>query len=181
MTADAVQKVLSNNDIALCFDTSAIYGNRVGPALLEAIRERFPTRKLLIPAWVVAEKTRDLKAIHGPDFRLEEIEGFLQDDELDLNIVAFDENVSLNGWLEVTERLGPKGWKWEKRDLPKVRKEQPCAERCRSGDYIVYAIARTHKALLVTEDKELREQVERDGTYPGVITARELAKFVGFP
>ncbi|MDG4594583.1 MAG: hypothetical protein P9F75_02640 [Candidatus Contendobacter sp.] len=171
MSARTIDQLLHDENIPLCFDTNAIFGSRAGPELLRKIRERFRARKLLIPAWVVAERSRQLKMQYGTRFNRSLIEGFLADPELELELLAFDRDVALSGWLDVVERFQDNEWRWEEQPTSKPR---PCAERCRTGDHIVYALALAHRALLVTGDKPLLRQVAADGAYPGAIGVDRL-------
>lgn len=171
MKARAIQELFDDETIPLCFDTNSIYGNIGGPALLMKIRERFQSRKLLVPAFVVAERSRQLKAEKGDKFNRSWIEDFLSDEDLKLQVLPFDQEVALGGWLDVVGRFSDKAWSWKTQPPEKPR---PCAERCRTGDHIVYALALTHGALLVTGDGGLLKQVAADGTYPGAIDVAQL-------
>jgi len=181
-------QAIDNENIPLCFDTSAIFGEKTAKSFLTSVRKRFPNRKLLIPTWVVAERSRQLKLERGNKFDLSKIRGFLDDSEIKSELVGFDREIVMrlegnklqSDWLKVVSQFGDQEWAWEKRPLPKENKDQPCAQRCRTGDHIVYAIALRHGALLVTEDKQLLAQVLKDGAYPGAIRAKELKKFIGY-
>lgn len=171
MSTRTIDQLIHDENIPLCFDTNAIFGSRAGPELLRKIREHFRARKLLIPAWVVAERSRQLKMQYGTKFNRSLIEGFLADPELGLELLAFDRDVALSGWLDVVGRFSDKEWGWKTQPSEKPR---PCAERCRTGDHIVYALALTHGALLVTGDGGLLKQVAADGAYPGAIDVDQL-------
>lgn len=159
----------------LCFDTSAIYGDRRSVTNLESIRKRFPDRRLLIPAWVVAEKARISQAERASEFRVSLLEAFLRAPNLGLEVVPFDSSVALGGWLAATNHPEVSGrWSWQTNPIPQHRLEQPCGERCRTGDYIVYALARHHQAVLVTEDRALLNQVQHHAYHPGACRIREL-------
>jgi hypothetical protein len=187
MSENVYHQAIDNERIPLCFDTNSIFGKKAGPAFLINIRERFPKRRLLIPTWVVAERSRQLKLKYGEKFKLSEIRDFLQDADIAIELVGFDDTVMRleqnklqSDWLKVVGQFEDNEWAWEKRLLPKENKDEPCAQRCRTGDHIVYAIALRHSALLVTEDKQLLDQVLKDGTYPGAIRAKELKRFIGY-
>lgn len=180
MSSDSVDTRLANEDIPLCFDTNAIFGKVSSELFLRSVRVRFPRRKLLIPVNTVAERARQLRAEKGDAFRVSDIRAFLDSPDLGLEVVGFDREVALNGWLAVTGGFRNQDWEWEERPVPRKRSEQPCAERCRTGDHMVYAVARSQDALLVTEDKMLLAQVARDGMPPGAIKTSELKTFVAF-
>ena len=177
MSAKMISQILLDEQIPLCFDTCAIYGENTALKFLESVRKRFPQRRLLIPTWVVAERVRQLKVEHGENFRLSLVMGFLKKPDLKLELSPFDESVALNGWLDVVGRFQDSEWDWKGR---KTLDSQPCAERCRVGDHIIYAVARAHKALLVTEDDGLLKQVGANGIAPGAVHARELKRVLSW-
>lgn len=142
--------------VPLCFDTSSVFGVRHGPELLRAVRKKFPERELILPAWVIAERARQLRSQLGERFDPQLIRAFLFDPELNLRLADFTTETTLRGWLAVTTEL-PGPWGWEGLPLPPNR---PCAQRCRSGDYFVAAIAASHDAVLVTDDHNLRQQMQ---------------------
>jgi hypothetical protein len=156
---------LEREDVPICFDTCAIYGDIEGPRLLEKLRERFPERELIIPAWVVAEKLRQMKRDKGAKFDMSRVQLFLSDPDLKLRVMPFSLETATDSWLEVVGDFTEDNWSWER--LPNQYTPRPCAQRCRSGDHIVYAIARAHRALLVTQDQGLITQVMQDGYVPG--------------
>lgn len=177
MNTRTIKELFDDETIPLCFDTNSIYGKIEGPALLMKIRERFRSRKLLIPAFVVAERIRQLKAEKGDKFNRSWIEDFLSDEDLKLQVLPFDQEVALGGWLDVVGRFSDKAWSWKTQPPEKPR---PCAERCRTGDHIVYALALTHGALLVTDDKELLWQVAANCSFPGAIEVDRLKVLLDF-
>jgi hypothetical protein len=128
----------------------------------------------------VAERARQLKAEKGDGFKVSYIKAFLDSPDLGLEVVGFNREVALNEWLAITGGFRNEDWGWEHRPVPQTRNEQPCAERCRVGDHMVYAVARSQNALLVTGDETLLAQVARDGIHPGAIKTSELKAFVGF-
>ncbi len=154
--------------IPLCFDTSAIFGVRQGPALLRDVRKRFPERELILPAWVIAERVRQLRSQMGLRFDPQVIRAFLSDAELNLRLAEFNADAALTGWLAVTSDL-PGLWGWE--GLTHAV-ERPCAQRCRSGDYFVAAIAASHGAILVTDDHGLRQQMQ--SVLRGCVSSNQL-------
>jgi hypothetical protein len=172
MLAMKANPFLGQDDIPFCFDTSAIYGDVAGPRLLKGVRDRFPNRELMIPAWVVAEKLRQMKRARGERLDMVRVRGFLADPDLKLRIMPFGRETATGSWLEVVGNFTDEQWRWE--HLPKQYTQRPCAQRCRSGDHIVYATARTHGALLVTEDDGLIKQVQEDGYEPGAIAIQAL-------
>lgn len=187
MSENVYHHAIDNEKIPLCFDTNSIFGEKAGPEFLINIRQRFPNRKLLIPTWVVAERSRQLKLKYGETFKLSEIRDFLQDPDIAIELAGFDdtvmrleENKLQSDWLKVVGQFEDREWDWRKRALPKIREDQPCAQRCRTGDHIVYAIALRHSALLVTKDDQLLNQILKDGVYPGAIHAEELEQFIGY-
>jgi len=187
MTENSYHPAIVNEGITLCFDTNAIYGKRTALNFLIGIRDYFPNRRLIIPAWVIAERLRQLMVEYGSGFQFSKVRYFLEGlKKHKIEIVAFDidvvfrEEEIISDWLKVVGQFEDKEWDWAKRPLPKIRKDQPCAQRCRTGDHIVYAIALRHSALLVTKDDPLLNQVLKDGTYPGAIHAEELERFIGY-
>lgn len=155
---------IADPDIPLCFDTNAIFGKVFPARFVRTVRERFPRRPLLIPVIVVAESVRQLKVAYQDRFNVNMIRSFLRMPEYGLEVVAFDEEVTLDSWLAVTGRFSEVEWE---------------RERCRTGDHMIYALARSRNALLVTGDKPLRKQIAKDGVYPGAIETNELKKFLG--
>jgi predicted nucleic acid-binding protein len=163
---------LQQADMPLCFDTSAIYGNVEGARLLQKVRDQFPRRELIIPAWVVAEKLRHMRQRMGANFRMSLVESFLSDQDLRLRVVSFSLKTATDAWLGVVKNFTDDEWRWER--LPKEYTPRPCAQRCRTGDHIVYAVAREHRALLVTRDDGFIAQVQRDVYLPGAVHIQEL-------
>lgn len=159
-------RALLDGGVPLCFDTSSAFG----VSLLRLARRAFPEHELILPAWVVAERVRQFQREKGPAFDIEVIRTFLHDPVLNLKIAPFDEKTATTGWLAVTATLaGP--WGWERI----VSETRPCAHRCRSGDYIVAAVAVSTGALLVTDDTELRRQVSANNfPLPGCCSGREM-------
>ena len=171
MSPPASILALDDESVPLCFDTSAVFGSREAPRFLRQVRDRFPGRMLIIPAWVVAERVRQLRIKYGNEFDPSMIRReFLNAKTLDLFVAPFDEDVALLGWVEVTGRFTDEEWSWENHPLKRSSKNLPCAERCRSGDHAIYATASAHRALLVTNDDGLLEQVKRDGYLPGAVS-----------
>ncbi len=158
---------LGRGNVPLCFDTCAIYGDVEGPSLLRRVRDRFPERDLIIPAWVVAEKLRQMKRDKGALFSMARVRAFLLDQDIRLWVVPFGLETATDAWLEVVGNFRDDEWRWE--GLSQEYTERPCVQRCRSGDHIVYATARMHRALLVTQDSGLIDQVRRDAYVPGVV------------
>lgn len=176
MDSRAIDELIADETIPFCFDTNAIYGEREGPYFLEHIRDRFPTRRLLIPIWVVAERCRQLKVKRKDKFKRSLIESFLANPDLKVEVLAFDQETALSSWLDVVGRFSDKEWDWKGQPPEKPR---PCAERCRTGDHIVHALALTHGALLVTDDKGLLKQVVADRAYLGAIDVNQLKTLLG--
>jgi len=54
--------------VPLCFDTSAIFGKVSFASFLGRVRRTFPARRLILPAWVVAERSRQLHEEYGNQF-----------------------------------------------------------------------------------------------------------------
>lgn len=154
----------------LCFDTNSIWGEREAPRHLRRIRRRFPRRRLLIPAWVVAERVRQLSERYGDGFEPSLIAAFLDDETTSLEVVPFSRDVSVGAWRKATAKLS-RPWDWKGGQDPT---ERPCAERCRSGDYIVYATAIAHGAVLVTDDTAFAEQAARGDLIPGVASMADV-------
>ena len=173
-----MEQLLFDESVPLCFDTNAIFGKTSSTHLLESARKRFPERRLLIPAWVVAERGRQLKIEYGEEFDSSVIETWLNKLSIKAEVLAFDQEVALGKWLDVVGRFQNSEWSWTGQPLSEKR---PCAERCRTGDHIVYALALTHGALLVTGDEGLLEQVAADGAYPGAIDVYQFKALLGFP
>ena len=159
-----------DTEAPLCFDTNSVWGVVEAPRQLRRIRQRFPERRLLVPAWVVAERVRQLAVSYGSEFKPELISAFLDDESTALEIVPFSAATSLHAWRLATSKLS-QSWDWK--DGTETTK-RPCAERCRSGDYLVYACAIEHHALLVTEDKVLAKQAKSDGRLPGIVSMSQL-------
>ncbi len=159
-------------DVPLCFDTSAIHGNVAGANLLHAIRKQFPAREPIVPAWVVAEKVRQMRLDMGEAFNMAKVRGFLSDPDLKLEVKPFNRNTAIGSWQELVGPFSNEEWRWE--HLPAEYVPRPCAERCRTGDHIVYAIARAHGALLVTDDRGLVAQVQTDAYRPGVVMVQAV-------
>jgi hypothetical protein len=106
MTAvDAALDPLLDANVPLCFDTSAVPSQRNPRKLLRKIRGRFPERRLLIPAWVVAEIVRQLRAKHGHAFRADEVTAILDHPELSLEVVGVERDTAIGAWLQVVGRF----------------------------------------------------------------------------
>lgn len=177
MDSNIPNDAITDESVPLCFDTSAIFGLRAGPRLLLKTRERFPQRSLLVPAWVVAERARQIKVEQGARFNPARLRSFLEDEDLRIEVPVFDREVALGAWLAVVGRFSNDQW----RGGEQAQEQRPCAERCRLGDHIVFAFAVAHGALLVTGDGGLLEQVERDKAKPGCIHLKILMDFLGYP
>lgn len=146
--------------IPLCFDTNVLYHPAAARRLLARTRARFPTRDLLMPVWVIAEKTRQLRQQFGSSYDSNLINDFLDDPVVALKIVHFDREIAMTHWLDVVSVYDNVAW--EER------------ERARFADHGVYTSARAHAAILVTRDEELRRRVVADNYLPGTITGDEL-------
>jgi hypothetical protein len=146
--------------IPLCFDTNALYRPAAARKLLERTRARFPARDLLMPVWVIAERTRQLRQQFGSAYNNNLINDFLDDRTLALKIVAFDREVAMTHWLDIVSVYDKAAWQER--------------ERSRFADHGIYASARARAALLVTGDEELRQRLTADNYLPGTITADEL-------
>lgn len=181
MTSESSREALDNASIPICFDTNAIFDAHTGPLLLESVRERFPIRDLFIPIFVVAEIARRYKVRHGEQYdpTLTHILFVLKDKELRLKVIPFGNKLALNVWPAVTGKFAQDDWAWGwgKRPCPKKPRHPPCAERCRTGDHLIYALARSRNALLVTGDKPLLREVAQDD--PGALSTCELKRFLG--
>lgn len=171
-----MEQLLFDESVPLCFDTNAIFGKTSATDFLESIRRRFPARRLLIPAWVVAERGRQLKIEYGEEFDSSMIETWLKKPSIKAEVLAFDQEVALGGWLDVVGRFQNSEWSWTGQPLSEKR---PCAERCRTGDHIIHALALTHGALLVTNDKGLLS-VAANCSFLGAIEVEQLKTLLDF-
>lgn len=176
--------LLSDPSIALCFDTSAVFGGGKTFELMELSRERLGDgRPLLIPTVVIAERVRQFKVELGSSFdpnKVHRFVGYLRD-TLGVEFPCFTEDAAINGWAVVAGNFSSDEWSWENAPLDRLLSKQrssPCAERCRTADHMIYAIARARGALLVTNDKGLKGQVNHDGYVPGAITVTELQRLL---
>jgi len=165
---------LHDERVPLCFDTSALFYKQAVERFLRDLRTVFPHRDVLIPVTVVAETVRQLSAAKGAAFSDKPIRRFLAHPDLALEVVPLDVEVAVTAWRTVTDPIAST-WRWE--DLPRST-QRPCAERCRTGDYQIYAVARHRGALLVTDDRGLRAQVKRDGYQPGAVSRDALQSVV---
>lgn len=167
----------------LCCDTAALYD----PSILRQLRQRFPARRILLPAIAYFERQRQLRVRFGPAYRPEVLRQNLLE-PLEIEIVPCEEPVALllaqmaeqietqalshvtggREWLDQQNRdemirtyaremrSHHANWKpllREEHGLPAL--PAPCGQRCRLGDYVVAATARSHNALLLTADKTL--------------------------
>lgn len=170
----------------LCCDTSALYD----PATLRRLRQRFPSRHILLPSVAYFERQRQLRIRFGPAYRPEVLRQNLLE-PLEIEIVSCEEPVALfvaqvaeqietraltgltggQAWLGQQAREGAiRARAREMRTCqanwsPVLQGEQglpmPCGQRCRLGDYAIAATARVHDALLITSDKTLLGAFER--------------------
>lgn len=167
---------LLNEEVPLCFDTSAIYGQRGARRLLQTLRDRFPSRRLIVPALVVSERVRQLKEEFDRSerkFDVEMVKGFLQDPRLRLEITAYDHEIALGAWVDLAAGLPDQVWK-PYFEIKKTLDRRPCGERCRAGDHLIQATARQHQAILVTNDDVLYQHAAR--LQPGVVREVELRR-----
>ena len=161
---------------ALCFDTCAVYGSGGTATLLRKLRDLFPERALLIPSFVIAERARQLRVSKGPDYDASVPARFVEQlEQLGVAFPPFDTGTALVAWPETAGRFPDDRWRWE--DAPTGSK-RPCGQKCRTGDHIVYAIARAHSAVLVTDDRDLLLQVSADGYQPGAVKLSEVRSWV---
>lgn len=175
MTAmDVVLDPVLDSGVPLCFDTSAVPSQGNPVKLLLPIRERFPGRRLLIPAWVVAEAVRQLRAKHGDAYRDNMVAAFLDNPELNLEVVGFERATALGAWPQVAGRFADADWRWELRPLPEKRRDQPCAQRCRAADHAILAAAVQARAVLVSDDDELRREAANAALLPAAVSVKEL-------
>ncbi|MBK8252392.1 MAG: hypothetical protein IPK82_06950 [Polyangiaceae bacterium] len=170
----ATQTDLKNPHIPLCFDTSAVFGKSGAPKDLGVIRKRFPTRLLIIPSIVAAERIRQLRADFGTGFNWQLIHNFLDDPKLNLQIYPFAGSTvrarrshnerTISYWLDVVGAIDKDEWK--KR------------EKGRFADHAIFAIARESGSILVTSENQtgsgLRQQVELSGYQPGMATMQVI-------
>lgn len=153
---------LRDPSIPLCFDANVIGPRaRLNPRpFLDKIRRRGPSRPLIVPAIVVAESVRQLYKRFGDAYNPHLIQVFLDDSVINLKVVDFDRRTAELHWLACVGRFTEEDW----------RKGQ----RARFADHAVYAIARSVGAILITQETELREQMEKDNYQPGWATQEEL-------
>ena len=164
----------------ICCDTSALYH----PGPLRYLRQRFPNRRILLPAIAYFERQRQLRVRFGPDCDAKFLrQGLLE--PLEIEIVACEESTALllAQMAEQTETralndlMGSQTWSSEqarkkviRAHAPEMRTRQanwrpllqgernhvpPCGQRCRLGDYVIAATARFFDALLLTSDTSL--------------------------
>jgi hypothetical protein len=159
VTTVPVERVLDPS-IPLCFDTNVVFVNGATRRFLDRIRERFPTRHMLLPALVIAERTRQLREKYRESYDPLQVDNFLNDDKLKLKVVSFNRILATTHWLDVVSIYDKKAWQER--------------ERSRFADHGIYASARARSAILVTGDGELRARLLADNYTPGTITADEL-------
>ena len=192
---------LADSTHPICCDTSALYY----PGILRYLRQRFPVRHILLPTIAYFERQRQLRVRFGPSYRSEvlrqnlleplEIELISCGESIALSLVQMAEQVetrtlsSLAGdqtWLEQKARqemirayarqLRDQQANWipllqGERDLP-----MPCGQRCRLGDYIIAATARSSSALLLTADEALLDAFDHHpDLFPPALSPRVLA------
>ncbi len=169
----------------LCCDTSALYF----PGTLRHLRQRFPTRRVLLPAIAYFERQRQLRVRFGSVYRPEVLRQNLLE-PLGIEIVPCEESIALL-LAQMVEQVetralsdltGNQTWPdqrirqeaiqthaWEMRDrqanwIPLLQGEfglpTPCGQRCRLGDYVIAVTARSHNALLLTADRVLLDAFE---------------------
>jgi hypothetical protein len=127
----------------------------------------------------VAERARQLASEKGPRFEPRFVRAFVETlRAIPVEFPGFALETALSAWPEVTGRYPAGVWCWENAPPACTR---PCAERCRTGDHIVYAIAREHEAVLVTNDRKLREQAELDCYEPGAMSLSEFCRRAALP
>jgi len=161
----------------ICCDTSALYY----PTTLRRLRQRFPIRRLLLPAVAYFERQRQLRIRFGPAYRSEVLRQNLLE-PLEIEITPCEEPIALF-LAQVVEQIetralsdltGNQMWpdQWTRQEVirtyardmrfrsanwpPLLQGEPnlptPCGQRCRLSDYVVAATARFHDALLLTTD-----------------------------
>lgn len=170
---------------SICCDTSALYY----PGTLRHLRQRFPARRILLPAIAYFERQRQLRVRFGPAYRPEVLhQNFLE--PLEIEIVSCEEPIALL-LAQMVEQIetralnrltGSQTWPDQqtrqemiRAHAQELRTQQanwtpllqgecglptPCGQRCRLGDYVIAATARSHNALLLTTDRALLDVVE---------------------
>jgi len=169
----------------LCCDTSALYF----PATLRRLRQRFPARRILLPVIAYFERQRQLRVRFGPSYRPEVLRQNLLE-PLGVEIVICEESVALllaemAERIEtrvLSDLAGNEAWSDQRarQNMIRVRAQElrtrqanwtpvlqgepglpaPCGQRCRLGDYVVAATARSRDALLLTADRALLDAFE---------------------
>lgn len=149
---------LTDENVPLCFDTSAVYGTGQSVELLDDCRGTWPHRRIIIPAIVVAEQVRHWMDKQNRPFNRSMFESFLSNYE----VAGFDGTVALESWHEVLRQLQPQNrdepwvWRFDKPPAPLTRtRARACAQVCRWPDHAINAICRCHRALLVTDRKSV--------------------------
>lgn len=140
---------MSQSAQPLLFDTCVAW--KAG--LLKELREKYKNCAFLLPSLVIFERTRKLRIEHGRHFDQNLIDQFLKHEFLRFEIVPFDEKAA-HILAELTASFGTKWtptWPTQERNVAK----NPCGERCRLADHCVTAMAKRHKAVLVTEDQQI--------------------------
>jgi predicted nucleic acid-binding protein len=169
----------------ICCDTSALYF----PSTLRRLRQRFPTRRVLLPAIAYFERQRQLRVRFGPVFHPEVLRQNLLE-PLGIEILSCEEPVALL-LAQMAEQIetralsdlaGNHAWSDQqaRQNMIRVRAQElrtrqanwtpvlqgepgfpaPCGQRCRLGDYVVAATARSRDALLLTADRALLDAFE---------------------
>jgi len=170
----------------VCCDTSALYY----PGVLRRLRQRFPGRRIVLPAVAYFERQRQLRIRFGPAYRSEVLRQNLLE-PLEIEIIPCEEPIALF-LAQVVEQIetralsdltGNQVWpdRWTRREairtygrdmrarsanwVPLLRGEPDlpgsCGQRCRLSDYVVAATARLHDALLLTTDRALLDASDR--------------------
>lgn len=163
----------NDSNIPLCFDTNALYGFKETPKFLSRCRNTWPTRKLLIPTTVVAEQVRHWISQRSAPFDATQFESFLEN----YTVVTFDLEAVLHPWHEVVSILQSSSEPWHYRDVPfRQNRNEACAHVCQWPDHTIHAIARQHKALLVTDDKALANRMT--GYQPGTVSRHNIEELL---
>jgi predicted nucleic acid-binding protein len=153
-----LREAILNPAIPICFDTNVLYGN-LHLTRLPSCKAKWPDRSLLIPSIVVAEKVRQ-RIWSGLSFDASKFRSFLAN----YQVVAFDNESAMDPWSAALQRIEPKTKdSWER-------------ARVRWPDYAINAIARRHKAILISEDGCLRADINMD--YPRALKWQQFEPFL---
>jgi predicted nucleic acid-binding protein len=145
---------LSQPDIPVYFDTSALWRERV----IAALRARFPGRLFCVPTVAHCERVRQLRCQYKDGFDEREILSFIETH--DMTLVDFTSEAAnlvaeMACWTENKD-----GLPWVPPSLPNVVR-QPCGQRCRLADYAIAATAKVGAGLLLTSDKDMLDAFNR--------------------